>query len=67
MATLITTAKSLCYVNVYSQPDLHRNEQSKALLLRLGFTYEGNLRQRYLFDNRFEDEHYFGLLRDEWL
>ncbi len=28
--------------------------------------YEGNLRQRYYFRDRFEDEHYFGLLRDEW-
>lgn len=42
------------------------NERSKSLLLRLGFTYEGNLRQRYFFRGRFEDEHYFGLLRDEW-
>jgi hypothetical protein len=29
--------------------------------------YEGNLRQRYVFRDRFEDEHYFGLLLDEWL
>jgi ribosomal-protein-alanine N-acetyltransferase len=42
------------------------NERSKALLLKLGFTYEGNLRQRYAFAGRFEDEYYFGLLRDEW-
>lgn len=42
------------------------NERSKGLLLRLGFTYEGNLRQRYPFRGRFEDEHYFGLLKDEW-
>jgi [ribosomal protein S5]-alanine N-acetyltransferase len=42
------------------------NEQSKGLLLKLGFTYEGNLRQRYFFRDRFEDEHYFGLLKDEW-
>ena len=42
------------------------NEQSKGLLLKLGFTYEGNLRQRYFFRGRFEDEHYFGLLKDEW-
>ena len=42
------------------------NERSKGLLLKLGFTYEGNLRQRYFFQNRFEDEHYFGLLKDEW-
>ena len=42
------------------------NESSKALLLKLGFTYEGNLRQRYSMDERFEDEHYFGLLKNEW-
>ncbi len=58
----------------FSELDLHRveaiidiaNEQSKGLLLKLGFTYEGNLRQRYVFRDRFEDEHYFGLLKDEW-
>ncbi len=43
------------------------NERSKGLLLKLGFTYAGNLRQRYFFRDRFEDEHYFGLLKDEWL
>lgn len=42
------------------------NERSKGLLLKLGFSYEGNLRQRYFFRDQFEDEHYFGLLRDEW-
>ena len=42
------------------------NERSKGLLLKLGFTYEGKLRQRYSFRGRFEDEYYFGLLRDEW-
>lgn len=42
------------------------NERSKALLLKLGFTYEGNLRQRYAFRDGFEDEHYFGLLKHEW-
>ena len=42
------------------------NERSKGLLLKLGFSYEGNLRQRYFFRDRFEDEHFFGLLREEW-
>ncbi len=54
--------------------DLHRieaiidiaNDASKNLLLKLGFQYEGNLRQRYPFRDRFEDEHYFGLLKHEW-
>jgi RimJ/RimL family protein N-acetyltransferase len=42
------------------------NERSKRLLLKLGFTYEGNLRQRSSFQGRFEDQHYFGLLKHEW-
>lgn len=42
------------------------NERSKGLLLKLGFTYEGYLRQRYYWEGHFEDEHYFGLLKDEW-
>jgi [ribosomal protein S5]-alanine N-acetyltransferase len=58
----------------FTQLELHRveaiidiaNERSKGLLLKLGFTYEGNLRQRYSFRDRFEDEHFFGLLKDEW-
>jgi ribosomal-protein-alanine N-acetyltransferase len=58
----------------FTELELHRveaiidiaNERSKGLLWKLGFTYEGNLRQRYAFRDRFEDEHYFGLLKDEW-
>ena len=58
----------------FTELELHRveaiidiaNERSKGLLLKLGFTYEGILRQRYSFRDRFEDEHYFGLLADEW-
>lgn len=44
-----------------------RNMRSKQLLLRLGFTYEGNLRQRFFFRDQFLDAHYFGLLEHEWL
>jgi ribosomal-protein-alanine N-acetyltransferase len=43
------------------------NTPSRSLLLKLGFTYEGNLRQRYFFRGHFEDQHCFGLLKDEWL
>jgi ribosomal-protein-alanine N-acetyltransferase len=58
----------------FSRMDLHRveavvddvNERSKGLLRKLGFTQEGTLRQRFYFRDRFLDEHYFGLLRDEW-
>ena|SRR5579862_3426620 len=42
------------------------NEPSKALLRSLGFSHEGTLRQRFFFQGRFWDEHYFGLLREEW-
>ncbi len=58
----------------FTEMGLHRieavidsaNERSKNLLVKLGFQYEGNLRQRFLFRGEFEDEHYFGLLCDEW-
>jgi len=43
------------------------NIASKKLLLKLGFTYEGCLRHRYLIGDRMEDEFYYGLLKDEWL
>jgi len=43
-----------------------RNVPSRQLLLKLGFSYEGNLRQRFFFGNEFLDAHYFGMLRSEW-
>jgi ribosomal-protein-alanine N-acetyltransferase len=42
------------------------NEPSKALLRSLGFSHEGTLRKRFFFQGRFWDEHYFGLLQEEW-
>jgi hypothetical protein len=42
------------------------NVRSKNLLLKLGFTYEGYLRQRFPFRGQFLNEYYFGLLNDEW-
>jgi len=42
------------------------NEPSQGLLHALGFTHEGRLRQRFFYRDRFWDEHYFGLLADEW-
>ena len=58
----------------FTEMKLHRieavidiaNERSKNLLLKLGFQYEGNLRQRFLFRGEFENEYYFGMLHDEW-
>lgn len=71
---IMAEAMSAILTYGFTELGLHRveaiidiaNGRSKGLLLRLGFTYEGNLRQRYSFRNRFEDEHYFGLLSDEW-
>jgi len=42
------------------------NTASKMLLLRLGFTYEGRLRERSLQGEQMVDEHMYGLLRHEW-
>ena len=70
----MTEAMSAILTYGFAELGLHRveaiidiaNERSKSLLLKLGFTYEGNLRQRYSLRDHFEDEHYFGLLKDEW-
>jgi ribosomal-protein-alanine N-acetyltransferase len=58
----------------FSDLGLHRieavplavNKPSHGLLCKLGFNYEGNLRQRHFFRGRFEDQFYFGLLKDDW-
>ena len=42
------------------------NEPSTALLRKLGFSHEGTLRKRFFFHGRLWDEHYFGLLKEEW-
>jgi [ribosomal protein S5]-alanine N-acetyltransferase len=42
------------------------NPASQKILLKLGFTYEGNLRQRHFFRGQFEDQQYYGLLQEEW-
>ena len=46
---------------------LARNSRSNNVLLRLGFTHEGTLRQRIFFRGVYEDQMYFGLLRKEWV
>jgi len=45
---------------------LAENAASNALLLRLGFKYEGSLRQRVSFRGRFVDQCYYSLLKSEW-
>ncbi len=72
---IMTEALAAVLTYGFTGPSLHRieavvdfeNTRSKGLLLKLGFTYEGNLRQRFLFRDQFLDAHYFGLLKDEWL
>ena len=71
---IMTEAMSAILTFGFSELGLHRieaiidieNERSKGLLIKLGFAYEGNLRQRFPFRDQFLDEHYFGLLKDEW-
>lgn len=71
---IMSEAVSAILAYAFTDLNLHRveaiidiaNEASKNLLLKLGFSYEGNLRQRYPFRDRFDDEHYFGLLKHEW-
>jgi ribosomal-protein-alanine N-acetyltransferase len=45
---------------------LGHNASSANLLLKLGFTLEGTLRQRCLFRGQYFDQLYFGLLEHEW-
>ncbi len=42
------------------------NGPSTGLLDRLGFTLEGNLRQRIMFRGKYFDQLYYGLLKEEW-
>ena len=43
------------------------NERSRSLITKLGFTYEGTLRQRYLVKDQLVDENYYSVLKPEWL
>ncbi|HEX7733909.1 MAG TPA: GNAT family N-acetyltransferase, partial [Ktedonobacteraceae bacterium] len=61
-AVLTCGFTELCLGRIEALIDID-NAGSKGLLLKLGFTYEGNLRQRYSLGDQFVDEHYFGLLR----
>ncbi len=71
---IMTEAMPAILTYGFNELGLHRieavidieNVRSKNLLLKLGFSYEGNLRQRYFLRDQFLDEYYFGLLKDEW-
>jgi [ribosomal protein S5]-alanine N-acetyltransferase len=72
---LMTEAVSAMLTYGFRELGLHRieanplaeNKSSREFLLKLGFTYEGKLRQRHFFRGHFEDQTYFGLLQEEWL
>lgn len=72
---LMTEALSAVLAYGFNEMELHRieanplayNAASQRVLLRLGFRHEGTLRQRIPFRGRFEDQAYYGLLRDERL
>jgi Acetyltransferases, including N-acetylases of ribosomal proteins len=71
---LMSEALSAVLTYGFNELGLHRieanplaeNTSSKSLLVKLGFIYEGNLRQRHFFRGHFEDQLYFGLLKQEW-
>jgi ribosomal-protein-alanine N-acetyltransferase len=71
---LMTEALSEVLAYGFAEMGLHRieanplkiNVGSRKLLLRLGFKEEGILRERHFFENRFEDQFYYGLLSTEW-
>jgi ribosomal-protein-alanine N-acetyltransferase len=72
---MMTEALSAVLTYGFTELGLHRieadpfarNTRSTSLLLKLGFTHEGTLRQRFFFRGHFDDQLYFGLLKDEWL
>jgi len=44
----------------------NENEVSKIILIKLGFKFEGCLRERFYFNGEFRDENHYGLLKSEW-
>lgn len=71
---IMTEAMSTMLTYCFKEAGLHRieaitdvpNSRSQGLLRKLGFTYEGTLRQRFYFNNEYIDEVFFGLLKQEW-
>lgn len=69
-----TEAVSLLLDYAFETRGLHRayarvvafNDDSRALVERLGFTEEGRLRDHAFLDGAYSDVLYYGLLREEW-
>jgi len=71
---LITLSANALLKHAFDELDLNRiqlraasdNERSKAVARRLGFTYEGTLRQVARMYDTFEDLDVYSMLRTEW-
>lgn len=71
---LITQSVQVMLDYAFGQVNLNRvqirvsplNSRSKAATARLGFVYEGTLRQVARMYDRFEDLEYYSILKEEW-
>jgi RimJ/RimL family protein N-acetyltransferase len=67
LSGLIDHAFDVCELRRLEAEVDPRNIASNRLLLKLGFTCEGLLRQRWVTKGNINDTNIYGLLRDEWL
>lgn len=66
LPTVISYGFKQLGLNRIEATPLAKNARSSKVLLKLGFTHEGTLRQRVLFRAVYEDLMYFSLLMTEW-
>jgi len=57
--------KKLRFHKIYADTD-HDNIISQKVLEKLGFRFEGRIREKHLVNGRWKDEMDYGLLRKEW-
>ncbi len=66
LSYLVNWAFSTMGLNRMEACPLKKNLPSVKLLEKLGFHFEGNLRERVYFNGEFNDQLYYSILRDEW-
>ena len=66
LPTIISYGFKELGLNRIEATPLGKNDKSSNVLVKLGFTHEGTLRQRVLFRDSYEDQMHFGLLKNEW-
>jgi [ribosomal protein S5]-alanine N-acetyltransferase len=66
LPTVISYGFTELGLNRIEATPLAKNGRSINVLVKLGFTHEGTLRQRVSFRDSYEDLMYFGLLKNEW-